>query len=134
MATANLTLYKDGTTSEAFSLVSVEGRVTSYDGAGATPTFPIAMDITKDVKPVGNATNDRMYVNVHRSGAAAAQGAIRTSGAELKISVAKDPTSGAALLAEAEYALCELVSYVTGAAPSTTCVANIAKLCAGQLL
>lgn len=92
------------------------------------------MDITKDVKPVGNATNDRMYVNVHRSGAATAQGAIRTSGAELKISVAKDPTSGAALLAEAQYALCELVSYITGAAPTTTAVANIAKLCAGQLL
>lgn len=134
MATTSLTLYKDSTASEAFSLATTVGKVTSYDGAGSTPTFPIAMDLTLDRKPVGNATNDRYYINVHRSGAASAQGAIRTSGAELKISVAKDPASGTALLAEATAALAELVSYVTGAAPTTTCMANIAKLVVGQWL
>lgn len=134
MATSSLTLYKDNTTSEAFDLTGVVGKVTTYMGAGSTPTFPIAMDLTRDQKPVGNATNDRFYVNVHRSGAATAAGTIRTSGAEIKITVAKDPTSGAALLAEAQYALAELVSYITGAAPTSTCVANIAKLVSGQWL
>lgn len=134
MATSSLTLYKDNTTSEAFTLDSVVGKTTSYTGAGSTPTFPIGMDLTRDVKSVGNMSNDRHYVNVHRSSAASAQGAVRTSGAELKITVAKDPTSGAALLSEAEYALAELVSYITGAAPTSTAVANIAKLCQGQWL
>lgn len=134
MATTTVSLYKDTTNTEAFTLATVLGKVTTYDGAGSTPTFPIQMDLTLDRKPVGNASNDRVYVNVHRSGAASAQGAIRTSGAELKVTVAKDPSSGTALLAEAEIALCELVSYVTGAAPTSLMMANIAKIVRGQWL
>lgn len=134
MATTALTLYKDNTTSEVFTLATVQGKVTTYDGAGSTPTFPIQMDLTLDRKPVGNSSNDRVYINVHRSGAATAQGAIRTSGTEVKTTVAKDPSSGALLLAEAEASLAEVVSYITGAAPTTTCMANIAKIVRGQWL
>jgi hypothetical protein len=134
MATTNLTLYKDNTTSEAFTLGSTQGRLTTYDGASSTPTFPVALDITQDRKQVGNMSNDRFIYTLRRSSAAQAKANIATSSGELKISVAKDPLSGSTLEAEAVAAVAELISYVTGAAPTSTCMANIAKLVVGQLL
>lgn len=134
MASSTLTLYKDTTTTEAFSIGSTIGKVTTYDGASSTPTFPVALDITQDRKPVGNMSNDRFIYTLRRSNAATAKANIATSSGELKVSVAKDPVSGATLEAEAVAAVAELISYVTGAAPTSTCMANIAKLVAGQLL
>lgn len=134
MATSSLTLYKDNTTSEAFNLATVVGRVTTYEGASSTPTLPVQLDLTLDKKQVGNMSNDRFYINCHRSGAATARGAIATSGGTLSITVAKDPSSGSSLLSDAVAAVCELISYVTGAAPTSAAVSNITKLCAGQWL
>lgn len=134
MASTNLTLYKDTSVSENFTLGTTQGRVTTYDGATSTPTFPVALDITQDRKQVGNMSNDRFIYTLRRSSAATAKANIATSSAELKISVAKDPLSGANLESEAVSAVAELVSYVTGAAPSATCMANIAKLVVGQML
>lgn len=134
MATSSLTLYKDATVSEVFNYASLEGKTLTYQGAGSTPALPIELALTRDAKAVGNMSNDRFYVNVHRSGTATARAAVATSGAQLQITVSKDPISGATLQTEAEYALCELVSYVTGAAPTATAVTRIAKLCRGEWL
>lgn len=134
MATSTLTLYKDNTTSETFNLSSAVGKSTVYDGAGTTPTFPIQMVLTKDQKNVGNMSNDRFYINVHRSGAATGRGQVATSGASLQITVGKDPVSASSLVAEATAALAELVSYITGAAPTSTAMSNIASLVVGNWL
>lgn len=134
MATNSLTLYTDASTSLVYSLISVEGRTTSYEAANSTPTFPVGFELSRDVKPVGNMTNDRFRVNFHMSQAKTAQAKIGTSGAELKISVPKDPTSAGALVAQTAENLCALVSYLTGAAPSATAVANCTKLAQGQWL
>jgi hypothetical protein len=133
MASSSFTLYKNASDTEVFSLASTVGKVTSYEGAGSTPTFPVGLDFTVDKKPVGNMTNDRMYANLHRSAAATAAGAVRTSSAEMKVSIAKDPTSGATLLAEAVSATCELLS-LFGCTINSTVVTNVTKFCAGQLL
>lgn len=134
MATSQLTLYTDATTTLVYDLTSVESKTTFYDAASSTPTFPVGFELSRDVKPVGNMTNDRFRVNFHRSSAKAAQAKIGTSGAELKISVPKDPTSATTLVADTVANLCCLVSYLTGAAPSATCVANLTKLATGQWL
>lgn len=134
MATSSLTLYTDASTSLVYNLISVEGKQTKYDAASSTPTFPVGFELDRDVKPVGNLTNDRFRVNFHRSSAKSAQAKIGTSGAELKISVPKDPTSAATLVADTVANLCALVSYLTGAAPSATAVANCTKLAQGQWL
>lgn len=134
MATSQLTLYTDNTTSLVYDLSSVEGQQTSYIAVNSTPTFPVGFELTHDTKPVGNMTNDRQRINFHKSSAKTAQAKIGTSGAELKISVAKDPTSGATLVADAVANLACLVSYLTGAAPTTTCMSRLQSLVVGQWL
>lgn len=131
MATQSLTLYTDPTTPLVFDLTSVESKTTYYDAATSTPTFPVGFELSRDVKPVGNLTNDRFRINFHKSSAKTAQAKIGTTGAELKISTPKDPTSAATLVADTVANLCCLVSYLTGAAPSATAVANVTKLAQG---
>lgn len=132
MASTNLTLYTDTTTSETWNLYGVVGNETRYISAASTPTFPVGMELTSEVKPVGNMTNDRHRINLHRSGAKTAQGAVGTAGTELKISVPKDPTSASTLVADTVASLSCLVSYLTGAAPTATCYARLQALAVGQ--
>lgn len=134
MASTSLTLYKDSTNTEVFSLGETVGKRTTYDGDESTPTFPVAYDITRDRKNVGNMSNDRYIHTIRRSSAATGRGSVATSSAELKVSVGKDPVTGAALELEARYALSELVSVITGTAPTTAQLANIAAICMGQLV
>lgn len=134
MATQSLTLYKDGTNTEVFDLTSTIGKVATWVGASSTPTFPAALDVTIERKPVGNMTNDRYIHTLRRSGAATARAKVVTSSAEFKISVAKDPTSGATLMSDAEDAAIELVSYIIGGAPSATIIARVRKMVEGELL
>lgn len=135
MASNTVTLYKvDGTTSEVFTLDSVLGKDTKYTGAGSTPTFPVMLILTKDAKSVGVLANDRMAASVKRSSAGTAQSKVLTGSATLSCSIGKDPTSGAALLVDAETALTELISYFTGTAPTSTTIANVGKFVAGVLL
>jgi hypothetical protein len=134
MATSTLTLYSDTTNTEQFDLSGTEGKTTQWVGASSTPSLPVSFDFTRDAKAIGNMSNDRYYYSVKRSATATAQAAVRTSSATLQVSTAKDPSSGATLLVDAQAALVELISYVTGAAPTATTVANCAKLVAGQAL
>lgn len=135
MASSSVTLYKvDGVTAEVFTLDSVLGKDTKYTGASSTPTFPIMLTLTKDAKSVGMLANDRMAASVKRSAAATAQSKVVTGSATLSCSIGKDPTSGSALLTEAESALTELISYFTGTAPTATTITNVSKFVAGVLL
>lgn len=134
MATSSVTLYPVSGVGEVFNLDSVVGKKTYYTGATSTPTFPVSFEITKDQKSTGDLGNDRIELSTKRAASASAQATVRTSSATLKVSVAKDPSSASALLLDAQNAVAQLVSYITGDKLSETALANVAKVVSGILL
>ena len=134
MASSNLTLYNDEVNSEVFAIESVVGKDTTYSSDASTPTFPVILVINKESKPIGNLSNNRLSLSIKRAGDAASQGSVRTSSATLTVSVAKDPGTAAELAADAAKAIINMITYFTGAAPSSTVVTRATNFVAGKLV
>jgi len=117
MASTTLTLYKDNSTTVAFSLVTTSENAARWINSGRALSVPFA--VQQKVKANKGASNDEVTVSVSRTEANVTTGKLATCLCEIRVSLPKDqsiltPTLQKEIISLAASALIDAAATGTG--------------------